>query len=414
MKFINGFFRFFFFVFLFCCVTVFTMIYTLGKNVSANYKINVIDNFSIKSFVPVTCVCQGEDKNAFYNKKTGDVFTVDLKMFGVIPFSTTTVEVVDETHVAVLGQPFGMKIYTDGVLVIELSDVETENGIQNPAAKSGIKIGDYIKTVDGIEITCNEDLSELVTGSDGEQMNFQIVRNGKIKNIKLTPKKDKSTGNYRAGIWVRDSSAGIGTLTFYSPYNDVVCGLGHGISDSDTKEIIEIDSGELVGASISEVKAGKSGDPGELIGRFTLDKIADIISNNNCGVYGKIITDLSIGNLTEVALKQEVKDGKAQIITTINGKTPTTYSCKISQIDYSNTKENQSFIITITDNELISKTGGIVQGMSGSPIIQNGKLIGAVTHVLVDDPTTGYGIFAENMLNKSLSVNETASLKNVS
>lgn len=396
------------------CSCVFTSIYIMSDSVAENYKVNKGGELQIDSFVPVTAVYNGvKMSQSTLNNSVGESFEVDLKIFGVIPFSTVNVEVVDDMHVAVLGNPFGMKIYTNGVLVIEATDFNSEDGTVNPATQAGIKVGDYIKTANGYEITCNEELSQVVLASQGETMDFKVVRDGKNFNCKVTPEIDSETGLYRIGIWVRDSSAGIGTLTFYSPSTGVVCGLGHGICDSDTETLLQLNSGELVGANIISVEKGSAGAPGSLKGKFTYDSIADIALNCEKGVYGFMKDDINAANLTEIALKQEVYNGEAQILCTVEGDTPKLYSCTIKKCN-SSYSPTQNLIVTVTDNELINATGGIVQGMSGSPILQDGKLIGALTHVLVSDSLTGYGIYAENMLDTAESVAQNATIKQAS
>lgn len=403
--------------FIFCflllfCIGIYTTVYVMSVSVEKSYKVNSGTDLNIDTFVPVTAVYNGEEQQINNDNSVGKSFAVDLKIFGLIPFSTVNVEVVDKMSVAVLGNPFGMKIYTDGVLVIESTDIPTESGTVNPALSAGIKIGDYIKTVDGQKITCNEELSQIVTESQGKTLQFEVVRNQKTFKCNLKPVIDTETGIYRIGIWVRDSSAGIGTLTFYSPVNDIVCGLGHGICDADTETLLNIDNGELVGANIVSVEKGSAGTPGALKGKFTYDSIADISLNCDMGVYGFAKEKISVSNLTEVALKQEVSDGEAQILCTVDGDTPKLYSCVIKKIN-SNGSKTQNLSVTVTDRELIEITGGIVQGMSGSPILQNGKLVGALTHVLINDSLTGYGIYAENMLETAQKVSEQ-SLKSAS
>lgn len=398
-----------FFASLLVCITIFAAVFMLSKTVSREYKINRGDTFKIDSAIPVTADFSGvkASKGDFY--KIGDVFDVDLKIFGVIPFSTASVTVVDDTYVSVLGTPFGMKVYTNGVLVIEAGEVQTEGGNVNPAKTAGIKVGDYILSVNGTAITCNEDLSEIVTESAGQPLTFELSRNGKEKKVSVTPVRSVE-GIYRIGIWVRDSSAGVGTLTFYSPSSNIVCGLGHGICDSDTGELLIPEHGELVGAEIISVKKGTSGDPGELKGRFTFDKISNILLNAENGVYGKPYHLMDTSNLTEVALKQEVKNGNAQILCTVSGNTPQLYSCTIQKRASAFNSATQNMVITVTDEKLINTAGGIIQGMSGSPVLQGGKLVGAVTHVFVDDPTKGYAVYAENMLE---TANSAASGKNI-
>ena len=398
MRYIRFALRTLFFSALLICITIFTAVFILNKTVSREYKINRGDSFKIDSTIPVTADIKGAtaDRSDFY--KVGDVFDVDLKIFGVIPFTKASVTVVDDAYVSVLGTPFGMKVYTDGVLVISTGDVKTSSGTINPSNLAGIKVGDYIRQVNGIDITCNEDLTALVAESAGRPMQVKIMRNGNEKTLSVTPVRSLDEGIYRIGIWVRDSSAGVGTLTFYSPSNNIICGLGHGICDSDTGDLLVPEHGELVGADIISVKKGTSGEPGELKGRFTLDKISDISLNAENGVYGKPYKDFRISDLTQISLKQDVKNGEAQILCTVSGGTPKLYSCTVQKrVSFLNSA-TQNMVITVTDKELIDITGGIIQGMSGSPILQDGKLIGAVTHVFVDDPTKGYAVYAENML----------------
>ena len=406
--------KFVFCMFFVFCSIIFTSVYLMSNTVEKNYKVNRGGELQIDSLIPVTVVYNGvKMSQSNQNHSVGDSFKVDLKIFGVIPFSTANVEVVDSMHVAVLGNPFGMKIYTDGVLVIEATDVNTPSGNINPAISAGIKIGDYIKTVNGQKISCNEELSQKVTESNGDSLSVEVLRAGKTMRFNVIPIFDSSAGTYRIGIWVRDSSAGVGTLTFYSPANGIICGLGHGICDSDTETLLDVDKGELVGASILSVEKGSAGNPGALKGKFTYDSIADIQLNCENGVYGFAKQKISTPNLTEIALKQEVYDGDAQILCTVSGDTPKLYSCTVKKSN-SNRSNTQNLIVTVTDPELIENTGGIVQGMSGSPILQDGKLIGALTHVLVKDSLTGYGIYAENMLETAESVAEKNKLKDAS
>lgn len=405
-----------FFVFAFILsVLIFTAIFYLQNNISDDYKIRKGEGLIINSNIPVTAEFDGTElSQSNRGLNVGDNYKVNLKAFGIIPFSTVNVEVVDEMYVAVLGRPFGMKLYTEGVLVIELSTVETENGEKSPAKQAGLKLGDYILSVNGEKITTNEDLSKIVEKSGGEKLKFLVSRKNKRIYINVTPVKSKETGGYKIGVWVRDSSAGIGTLTFYSPTSNVICGLGHGICDEDTDALLKLDKGEIVDAGILSVEKGEVGSPGQLNGRFGLNTLGKIKLNTNCGVYSTPQKNVSYSYLTEVALKNEITDGTAQILCTVEGDTPKLYDCKIKVRVSAYHSKTQNMLVTVTDNTLLEITGGIVQGLSGAPILQNGKLIGAVTHVLVDDPTTGYGIFAENMLETAQSVTEDNKLKEAS
>ncbi|MBO4432017.1 MAG: SpoIVB peptidase [Clostridia bacterium] len=414
MKYINLVFKAIFFAMLLICITIFTAVFILNRTVSHDYKINRGDTFKIDSTIPVTADLSDikADDGSFAD--VGDVFSVDLKLFGIIPFTKASVTVVEDTYVSVLGTPFGMKVYTDGVLVIEAGEVKTETGNVNPSELAGIKVGDYIRRVNGRKITCNEDLSEIVSESAGQVLKAEILRDSKKRTVYITPVLSSEDNIYRIGIWVRDSSAGVGTLTFYSPANSIICGLGHGICDSDTGELLIPEHGELVGAEVISVKKGKSGNPGELKGRFTATGISDITLNTENGVYGRPFSDVAVGELTKIALKQEIKDGNAQILCTVNGNKPKLYSCKIRKRSAAYNSSTQNMIVTVTDKELLKITGGIIQGMSGSPVLQNGKLIGAVTHVFVDVPESGYAVYAENMFETAQSIERNAYLREAS
>ena len=393
-------------------IAIFSAVFYLSANLSENYKVPSGKTLEISSKIPVkatyheSSIAQGKVINS-----VGSSYNVDLKIFGLIPVGKANVEIIDDMYVSVLGTPFGMKIYTDGVLIIALSEVDGASGNVSPATMCGLKIGDYIITLDGKKVYTNEDVSEIIEQSGGRALNIVINRNGKIKTLTLVPELSASTNAYKAGIWVRDSSAGIGTLTFYYPTNNVICGLGHGICDKDTGGLLTVNSGQLVGAEIVSLKKAVSGEPGELTGRITLARYGEILINSECGVYANANNPQNNGKLMPVALKQEIKNGEATILTTISGNTPKEYRCSIKICDE---KGVQNLIVKITDEELIAATGGILQGMSGSPIIQNGKLIGAVTHVLIDDPTRGYAIFAENMLETAQSVADQQKLKEAS
>ena len=394
------------------CIAVFSAIFYLSNNISENYKVPSGETLILPTRLPVTAKYSGDSQaEVKLYHSIGSTYDVQLKLFGLIPINRARVEVVDDMYVAVLGTPFGMKIYTDGVLVVALSDVDTAAGNCSPATKCGIKIGDYIVTLDGKKVYSNEDVGELIEQSAGRPINVVVKREGKVIPLTLCAEKSVSTGSYKAGIWVRDSSAGIGTLTFYYPYNNVVCGLGHGICDKDTGSLLTVNSGELVGAEIVSVKKAVAGEPGELTGRITLQKFGAIKLNSERGVYAVANNSFITENLMPIALKQEIVNGEATVITTVDGGTPKEYTCTVK---VHNKNGVQNLTVKITDSELLSKTGGIVQGMSGSPIIQNGKLIGAVTHVLIDDATKGYAIFAENMLETAQNVAEGNKFKEAS
>ena len=298
------------------------------------------------------------------------------------------------------GVPFGVKFYTDGIIVIGFSDVVHDGGRTNPAYDAGIRMKDVITKIDGKEITRAADLTGLVESSGGKTLAMTYVRNGKEFTAHVTPRYSSSEGRYKSGLWVRDSGAGIGTVTFIDPDTLSFGGLGHGICDGDTGDLIPMDRGSVLGVRINGINKGTPGAPGEIKGYFSSGKTGTLISNTVCGVYG-IFGSLPSSLPSEpvpIGSREQLTCGDAHIWCTLDDSGPHKYSIKISDINLT-AMGNKCFAVTVTDKALIEKTGGIVQGMSGSPIIQNGKLVGAVTHVLINDPTTGYGIFIENMLS---------------
>ena len=299
------------------------------------------------------------------------------------------------------GIAFGVKFYTAGVMVIGFDDVENQGSKQNPAYDAGIRTKDVITKINGTKLTSAAQLTEAVESSAGKTITLTYKRDGKEYTATLTPKYSDSEGRYKTGLWVRDSGAGIGTVTYIDPETLAFGGLGHGICDSETGALIPMDRGTVLGVTIGGIEKGLPGAPGEVKGYFSRSKCGALYSNTQCGVFG-VFSELP-ASLPEkaipIAQKSEICEGDAYIWCTLDESGPQKYSIKISEINRQ-ASGNKCFTVTVTDQALISKTGGIIQGMSGSPIIQNGKLVGAVTHVLINDPTAGYGIFIENMLTQ--------------
>lgn len=333
-----------------------------------------------------------------------------IMLFGLIPIKSTRVEVVENKMLIPCGTPFGIKMFTEGVLVVGANDIETAQGSKNPAKDAGIKLGDSILSIDGKAVYTNEDVGAIVAASGGKTMKFCLKRKGEKLEVSLTAVKSESDGKYKAGIWVRDSSAGIGTVTYYDPANSCFGGLGHAICDVDTGDILPLMSGEVVNVNINGVTKGEAGVPGELRGSFVSNRsVGNLLINNETGVFGLMdCCPETIGKAVPLAMKQEVKEGKATILTTLSGRMPKEYEIEIEHANIGSTNMTKNMVIKVTDKELLRDAGGIVQGMSGSPILQNGRLVGAVTHVLVNDPTKGYGIFAENMYNFSKNLEGNA------
>ncbi len=298
------------------------------------------------------------------------------------------------------GIAFGVKFHTKGVMVVSLSDVTSAEGRFNPAYEAGIRQSDVIVAVNGNEIGSVARLTELVEASKGQRITVTYMRNGKEYTVKLTPKYSDADGKYKTGLMVRDSGAGIGTVTYIDPRDLSFGGLGHGICDSETGSLMPLDRGSVLGVRINGIQKGVAGAPGEIKGCFTSAKTGTLRTNTQCGVFG-VFTECPQGLISEAiptGNRDQLKEGDAEIICTLDDTGAHRYRVRISEINRSATG-NKCFSVTVTDKALIEKTGGIVQGMSGSPIIQNGKLVGAVTHVLINDPTKGYGIFIENMLS---------------
>ena len=346
------------------CTAVFGLLFYVSGTVSTSYKVHAGENFSLNTNVPVTAVYNSVAlSQTNLTRKIGSSFNVDLKMLGIFPVSTVEVQVVDDMYVAVLGSLFGIRIYTEGVVVVAITDVDGESGNFSPAKSAGIKKGDVIVSIDGIKVYSNEEVSEIIENSKGKKLKISIMRDGKSFTVNVTPERSVETGLYRAGLWVRDSSAGIGTLTFYSPSNGIVCGLGHGICDSDTGVLLPLSSGQLVGARLISLEKGKVGAPGELKGRFTSDLIASLDKNCNVGVYGSLMCDINVSDLTQIALKQEITDGQAQILCTVDDSGPTAYSCTVRRKNAVDNSQTQNLIVKVTDPRLLETTGGIIQGM---------------------------------------------------
>ncbi len=312
---------------------------------------------------------------------------------------TQEVNSIQKTYVIPSGETVGVKMFTDGLLVVYVSEVVDKNGNRfYPAKEAGLRETDRILSVDNIEIETNEQLSDYINKVK-TTVTLRVIRDEEIFDTQITPVLSNDE-NYRIGIWVRDSTAGIGTMTFYNPQNNSFAALGHAICDSDTGAVLKVADGDLVGCDILSVKKGKNGVPGELSGQFKNNYLGKIIKNNEFGVYGKLNNNFVFDNnkLMEAATRYQVKQGAAQILCDVDGQGVKSYNVEILSVSKSPEINNKGIVLKVTDEELLSKTGGIVQGMSGSPIIQNGKLVGAVTHVFVNDPTRGYGIFIENML----------------
>ena len=333
-------------------------------------------------------------------------YQTTLALGGWLPVKTIRATVMQRPTVTVCGTPFGVKMFSEGALVVGFSEVHTAAGTVNPAKQAGLRLGDRVVRMDDTLTEPNDAVHDALETAAGAPVQVVYIRNGEQFQTRLTPVWDSTAGQWRAGMWVRDSSAGVGTMTFVDRQLGVFAGLGHPISDSDTGESIALRSGEIVPCEITGCSKGTAGSPGELKGRFLSSRaIGSIRINGENGVYGTTRTPFT-GQTMEVAFAQEVETGSAEIWSTVSGGAPRAYRVQIERISDADAKRNM--VLRVTDPALLAQTGGIVQGMSGSPIVQNGRLVGAATHVLVNDPTRGYGIFAQTMLEQAEIVAQRA------
>lgn len=332
-------------------------------------------------------------------EETGTAEVV-FRLLGVVPVKTMKVTVEQPRMLIPGGRSLGVALQTDGVVVVGSSDLGKED---SPARKAGIRPGDVIRTIDGTAVQGAEALSEQI--DDGETVNLGVLRDGEEMSVDVTPAEDPRDGAYRLGVWVRESTAGVGTLTYYDPATGGYGALGHAITDVDTGVIFPVGAGAVYENEVVHVTRGEENAPGELTGAFFEKEVVlgEIDRNTSFGVFGTAPLKMAAGGLypegLPVGRREDVHTGKAQILSCVEGGMVKAYDCEIEKLYGQNAPETRSMVVRITDPELLSKTGGIVQGMSGSPIVQDGKIVGAVTHVFVSDPTRGYGVYIEWMLD---------------
>lgn len=308
--------------------------------------------------------------------------------------NTSQALTIEEARVVPLGTAFGIKLFTDGVIVASLSQISTEEGARCPAEEAGLRPGDYLLEADGMAIQNNTALAAYIGRSQGQPIRFTVRREDQVFEAQVTPVYGE--GSFQAGMWVRDSAAGIGTLTFYDRESQVFAGLGHGICDRDTSAVMALKSGEPAPITLCGIEKSQPGQPGQLQGYFSSeDALGELLGNNDTGVYGTL-DQAPQGKEVSLLPREQVAPGPCEILVSLDDAGPQWYQGEITQI-LTTGERTKNFLVTVTDERLLAKTGGIVQGMSGCPILQQGKLAGAVTHVFTDDVTTGYGIFAQTM-----------------
>ena len=363
-----------------------------------DFNIDIIAGLKLEEAVPVTSNLGTKVSNNLEGKQ------YNLSLLG-LNLKTITTNTIPQTKVIPLGNLIGLKLYTKGVLVVGTSEIKGEdNKTYKPYEEAGIKEGDSIIEINDVQINTTEDLITCVSKCKGENIDVTYIKDGNILQTQIMP--IKTTDNtYKIGLWVRDAEAGIGTATFYESSTNSFAVLGHSIQDIDTKEIVEITSGELVTSQVLNICKGSRENPGKIEGTIEDSKnIGQIYSNTDFGIYGKISNkqELDISKIQEVEVgsRMEIKQGKATLICTLEDGIRDEYQIEIQKIYVNNNENNKSMLVKVTDKRLLEKTGGIIQGMSGSPIIQNGKLIGALTHVLVSSPDMGYAVFADLMMKE--------------
>lgn len=334
--------------------------------------------------------------------ENGDA-TIELSLLG-LPVKSVRVNVTEEIMVIPGGQSIGVTLYTKGALVVGITGIELSEGTTiNPAREAGMLPGDVIVSINGVEVENADHVSTLVNEAKGN-LDIVVDRTGRLLNLQIKPASDIG-GKLRLGVWVRDSTAGVGTLTFIDPNGRWFGGLGHAITDLDTGHVLSVKQGEIYFSQIIQINKGESGMPGELQGMFSGSSgtMGLIMKNTEYGIYGKLYNDVEVGKISEpiaVARRDEVSLGNASILCTVDDEGVKEFSCEIIKITEQSMAAQKGMVIRITDSELLEKTGGIVQGMSGSPILQNGKLVGAVTHVFINNPAKGYGLYADWMLEQ--------------
>ena len=397
-------------VVLMLCFMSFVWLRNVWNKVPSNIHVRAGEGQGLEFCVPATATIYKKEEQGKVNVdlnqrltiygEAEDTYTMDVDLFGFIPFKQSEVSVIQEKRVVPLGVPVGIYVQSDGVLVVDTGEFISGNGKKVAPTEDVLSAGDYIVSINQKEIYSKEVLMEEIALSEGKNIQLGIRREDSLFKVNIKPVKNQD-GEYKLGIWVRDNAQGIGTLTFVDE-NGYFGALGHGINDVDTTNLMEIRDGALYKADIISITKGSRGKPGELSGVIayaTKYKMGEIVQNTKKGIYGILDTDDMTLNKSSIpiALKQEIKEGKAQILCDF-AEGIQSFEVEITAIHQENDNINRGLELKVKDERLLETTGGIVQGMSGSPIIQDGKLVGAVTHVLVNDPTRGYGIFIENML----------------
>lgn len=394
----------------FCALLLFS-VKTFWEALPDHIYVKVGEGISYDFQVPVTVEVKEDDMEAIFVEGRASVmenvepsYYVTCKLFGMFPVKDIAVTLVEGEAVFAGGTPVGIYAKTKGILVIGMGEVTDQTGVKRSPAKNMIKKGDYIVSVNGTAVEEKEDLIKLIHENGENTEVIGLFRDAEFMEVAVDAVLSEQE-RYMLGVWVRDDMAGIGTLTYYR--SDQSFGaLGHPINDGDTGEMLLMEEGKLYQTKIIGIKRGESGNPGELSGVISYSRdsyLGEIETNSEIGIYGTLdgnLKNLEVGTYCEIGYKQEIEMGPATILSAVSGELKE-YDIVIESVNFGGKEVNKGILLHVTDKELLELTGGIVQGMSGSPILQNGKIIGAVTHVLVNDPTRGYGIFIENMLENN-------------
>lgn len=348
----------------------------------------------------ITYAVSDKGNAAFVDSQNSPNRRESLKLFGVVPIKEVTLIEKDEKTVFVSGEVFGIKLYTDGVIIVGTQSVETDSGRVNPAESCGLQVGDVIISIDGEKVYTSDSVQNILNNNNGSSFDIKVKRGERYREFTLSPVYCEREGCYKAGMWVRDSTAGIGTLTYYDKDSGMFGALGHQVNDVDTNEIMPLLEGEAVSARVTDIKKASKGTTGSLECDFGDYTVGRLTANTDCGIFGAYSAVPSFAKPYPVASAQQVKNGKASLVSAVQNGEPKEYEIEITHISYNENNSQKNMVIKITDPELKELTGGIVQGMSGSPIVQDGRLVGALTHVIVNNPEKGYAVFAQTMLQK--------------
>lgn len=386
-------------IIIYICIFLLLIVLSYTCNIS-NIPSSIVllegEKLNLNTLIGVETVQASSNTEESNNNK----INIELSFLEGFTLKQIDVNIMPETKVVPIGKVIGLKLYTNGVLIVGMTEIEGEK----PYEYTGLKEGDTILEVNNIEIDSIESLKEIVNKSKGEELELKYLRDGTVSVSNIKPAKTNED-EYKLGLWVRDAATGVGTITYYEPTSRKFAALGHGIVDVDTEKLIDIESGQVVTSNIVSIKKGEKGVPGEIKGTImNQSDIGEVTENTEFGIYGNLtdITSLNLNaeNAVDIALRNEIKSGKAKILCTIENGVTKEYDIEIKKIYTNNNSDNKSMLIKVTDEELLNKTGGIIRGLSGAPILQDGKFCGAVTHVLVSDPTMGYGVFADLMLKQ--------------